>query len=67
MRFVQRSSSMEQTVANSASGTVPPPQAPASLSELADHMKTGVKKTATKNGESCVAIIGAQRLDHSIS
>ena len=39
-------------------------QARASLSELADQVKAGAEKIITKNGESYVAIIDAQRLDY---
>ncbi|AOI64226.1 prevent-host-death protein [Burkholderia territorii] len=36
----------------------------ANLSELADQVKAGAEKIVTKNGESYVAIIDAQRLDY---
>ncbi|MCV2219322.1 MULTISPECIES: type II toxin-antitoxin system Phd/YefM family antitoxin [unclassified Thauera] len=36
----------------------------AQLSELADQVKAGAEKIITKNGESYVALIDAQRLDH---
>lgn len=39
-------------------------QARANLSELADLVKAGSEKIVTKNGESYVAIIDAQRLDY---
>ncbi|MGY8525650.1 type II toxin-antitoxin system Phd/YefM family antitoxin [Paracidovorax citrulli] len=39
-------------------------QARANLSELADQAKAGLEKIVTKNGESYVAIIDAQRLDY---
>lgn len=39
-------------------------QARANLSELADQVKAGAEKIVTKNGESYVAIIDAQRLDY---
>lgn len=39
-------------------------QARANLSELADQVKGGAEKIITKNGESYVAIIDAQRLDY---
>jgi len=39
-------------------------QARASLSELAEQVKGGAEKVITKNGESYVALIDAQRLDH---
>jgi prevent-host-death family protein len=34
------------------------------LSEIADEVKTGSEKIITKNGESYVALIDAQRLDY---
>lgn len=39
-------------------------QARASLSELADEVKAGAEKLITKNGESYVALIDAERLDY---
>lgn len=39
-------------------------QARARLSELADAVKAGAEKIITKNGESYVALIDAERLDH---
>ena len=36
----------------------------AQLSELAEQVKAGAEKIITKNGESYVALIDAQRLDH---
>ncbi len=39
-------------------------QARANLSDLADQAKAGAEKIITKNGESYVAIIDAQRLDY---
>lgn len=36
----------------------------ANLSELADQAKAGAEKIITKNGESYVALIDAQRLDY---
>ena len=47
-----------------ASDVVPLSQARASLSELADQAKAGAEKIITKNGESYVALIDAQRLDY---
>ena len=46
------------------SDVIPLSQARANLSELADQVKTGVEKIITKNGESYVALIDAQRLDY---
>ena len=43
---------------------IPLTQARANLSELADEVKLGAEKIITKNGESYVALIDAQRLDH---
>ena len=48
----------------SASDVVPFTQARANLSELADQVNAGAEKIITKNGESYVALIGAQRLDY---
>ena len=48
----------------SASDVVPFTQARANLSELADQAKAGAEKIITKNGESYVALIDAQRLDY---
>ena len=48
----------------SASDVIPLSQARATLSELADQVKAGAEKIITKNGESYVALIDAQRLDH---
>lgn len=43
---------------------VPLTQARATLSELADQAKAGAEKIITKNGESYVALIDADRLDY---
>ena len=43
---------------------IPLSQARANLSDLADQAKAGAEKIITKNGESYVAIIDAQRLDY---
>ncbi|SAI51005.1 Antitoxin of toxin-antitoxin stability system [Bordetella ansorpii] len=43
---------------------VPFTQARANLSELADQAKAGAEKIITKNGESYVALIDADRLDY---
>ena len=51
-------------MAFSASDVVPLSQARANLSELADQVKAGAEKIITKNGESYVALIDAQRLDY---
>ena len=48
----------------SASDVVPFTQARARLSELADEAKAGAEKIITKNGESYVALIDADRLDY---
>ena len=46
------------------SDVVPFSQARAALSELAEQVQAGAEKIITKNGESYVALIGAQRLDY---
>jgi prevent-host-death family protein len=51
-------------MAFSASDVVPLSQARATLSDLAEQVKAGAEKIITKNGESYVAIIDAQRLDY---
>ena len=48
----------------SSSDVVPFNQARANLSELADQAKAGAEKIITKNGESYVALIDADRLDY---
>lgn len=48
----------------SASDVVPFTQARSRLSELADQAKAGAEKIITKNGESYVALIDADRLDY---
>lgn len=48
----------------SASDVVPFTHARAHLSELADQVKAGSEKIITKNGESYVALIDADRLDY---
>jgi prevent-host-death family protein len=48
----------------SASDVVPFTHARANLSELADEVKAGAEKIITKNGESYVALIDAERLDY---
>ncbi len=47
-----------------AKDVVPFTQARARLSELADEVKAGSEKVITKNGESYVALIDADRLDY---
>lgn len=47
-----------------AKDVVPFTQARANLSELADEVKEGHEKVITKNGESYVALIDADRLDY---
>lgn len=51
-------------MAFSVSDVISLTQARASLSELADQVKAGSEKIITKNGESYVALIDAQRLDY---
>lgn len=48
----------------SSSDVVPFSLARSNLSELAEQVKAGAEKIITKNGESYVAMIDAQRLDH---
>ena len=48
----------------STNDVVPLSQARAKLSELAEEVKAGAEKIITRNGESYVALIGAERLDH---
>lgn len=48
----------------SARDVVPFTQARAHLSELAEQAKAGAEKIITKNGESYVALIDADRLDY---
>ena len=48
----------------SSSDVVPFTQARANLSELAEQAKAGAEKIITKNGESYVALIDADRLDY---
>lgn len=47
-----------------AGDVVPFTQARANLSDLADQAKAGAEKIITKNGESYVALIDADRLDY---
>ena len=47
-----------------ASDVIPLTQARATLSDLVEQVKAGAEKIITKNGESYVAIIDAQRLDY---
>ena len=47
-----------------AADVIPLTQARANLSELADQVKAGSEKIITKNGESSVALIDADRLDY---
>ncbi|MFW7341995.1 type II toxin-antitoxin system Phd/YefM family antitoxin [Pollutimonas sp. H1-120] len=48
----------------SVNDVVPFTQARANLSDLADQAKAGAEKIITKNGESYVALIDADRLDY---
>jgi prevent-host-death family protein len=48
----------------SASDVIPFTQARATLSDLAEQVKAGAEKIITKNGESYVALIDAERLDY---
>jgi prevent-host-death family protein len=51
-------------MALTAKDVIPLTQARSRLSEIADEVKTGSEKIITKNGESYVALIDAQRLDY---
>jgi prevent-host-death family protein len=48
----------------STSDVVPFSQARANLSDLAEQVRGGAEKIITKNGESYVALINAERLDY---
>lgn len=48
----------------SANDIVPLSYARANFSELAEGVKAGAEKIITKNGESYIALIDAQRLDY---
>lgn len=47
-----------------ASDVIPLSHARANFSELAEEVKGGAEKIITKNGESFIAMIDAQRLDY---
>lgn len=47
-----------------ASDVIPFTRARANLSDLSDQVKAGAEKIITKNGESYVALIDADRLDY---
>ena len=51
-------------MAFSASDVIPLSQARANFSELAEEVKRGAEKIITKNGESYIALIDANRLDY---
>jgi prevent-host-death family protein len=51
-------------VSITTSDVIPLTKARAKLSELADEAKAGAEKIITKNGESYVALIDAERLDY---
>ncbi|MGB7988339.1 MAG: type II toxin-antitoxin system Phd/YefM family antitoxin [Candidatus Methylophosphatis roskildensis] len=51
-------------MAFSVKDVIPLSQARANLSELAEQVKSGAEKIITKNGESYVALIDADRLDY---
>ena len=48
----------------SASDVIPLSHARANFSELAEEVKRGAEKIITKNGESYIALIDANRLDY---
>lgn len=47
-----------------ASDVIPLSHARANFSELAEEVRAGAEKIITKNGESYIALIDAQRLDY---
>ena len=51
-------------MAITAKDVIPLSQARSRLSEIADEVKSGMEKIITKNGESYVALIDAERLDY---
>ncbi|MDD5248610.1 MAG: type II toxin-antitoxin system Phd/YefM family antitoxin [Rhodocyclaceae bacterium] len=51
-------------MAISASDVIPLSHARANFSELAEEVRAGAEKIITKNGESYIAVIDAQRLDY---
>ena len=51
-------------MAISASDVIPLSHARANFSELAEDVRAGAEKIITKNGESYVALIDAERLDY---
>lgn len=51
-------------MAISASDVIPLSHARANFSELAEEVKGGAEKIITKNGESYIALIDANRLDY---
>jgi prevent-host-death family protein len=48
----------------SSNDVIPLSHARANFSELAEEVKAGAEKIVTKNGESYIALIDAQRLDY---
>ena len=62
--ILHRIRAMEAIMGFTASNVVPLSQARANFSELAEEVKAGAEKIITKNGESYVALIDAQRLDY---
>jgi prevent-host-death family protein len=55
---------MEIAMGISARDVIPLSTARANFSELAEEVKAGAEKIITKNGESYIALIDAQRLDY---
>lgn len=51
-------------MAFSVGDVIPLSQARANFSDLAEQVKAGAEKIITKNGESYIALIDAQRLDY---
>ena len=54
----------EANMGISASDVIPLSHARANFSELAEEVKGGAEKIITKNGESYIALIDANRLDY---
>ena len=63
-QYFVRFSLLELVMAFSVNDVISLSQARATLSELVEQVKAGAEKIVTKNGESYVAIIDAQRLNY---
>lgn len=62
--FVRFNAQQETIMSISSNDVVPFSQARSNLSELAEQVKAGAEKIITKNGESYIAMIDAQKLDY---